>query len=165
MGRMNGGKESVNWPERPHLLSDYHAPRVRVACVSQKRRPRRGGWLTGSVPAVLERGANEAPTVCTSLYRGWSAVFTMLGMGKLLSRGGEKWAARGSRTRRPGCPPAPRHPRSPHRNSRHVGTAASGSRQRRSGSWGSFVLAEQRPLPLGLQWGAGAGPPSGYRPV
>lgn len=29
------------------------------------------------------------------------------------------------------------------------------------GSWGSFALAEQRPLPLGLQWRAGAGPPSG----
>lgn len=26
--------------------------------------------MMGSVPAVLERGANKAPPVCTSLYRG-----------------------------------------------------------------------------------------------
>ncbi|CAI9158255.1 unnamed protein product [Rangifer tarandus platyrhynchus] len=53
----------------------------------------------------------------------------------------------------------------PHGNSRHVGAAASVSRHRCSGSWGSCVLAEQRPLPLGLQWGAGAGPPSGHPPA
>lgn len=120
--------------------------------------------MTGSGHAVLERGAYKAPTVCTSLCRGWSPVFTTLGMGKALPQAGEKWPAPGSQHLGPGLPPAPRHSCSPHGNSRHVGAAASGSQHRLSGSWGSFVLAEQRPCPWACSGGQVLAHPQGTPP-
>ena len=66
-----------------------------------------GGWLPGSGHAVLERGAYKAPTVCSSLCRGWSAVFTSLGMGKALPQAGEKWPAPGSQHLEAGAVPLP----------------------------------------------------------